>query len=143
MLSLAEHLKIESDKYVALTLEKTKGNREQACSLLGVSIATLYRIMPTGLPDYGRTPNGVPRVYLVESNGVYKIGYSSDVDNRIGKFKTSNPHIVLVKCWNAVRRHEKHLHSLFVSKRISGEWYRLDERDIDMIYAYFKDSSRL
>lgn len=71
-------------------------------------------------------------VYLMESNGLYKIGMATSLRSRLFNHKTSNPFIRLV--WAIPSSQpvvsEREWHSKFADKRASGEWFKLEEEDI-------------
>lgn len=73
---------------------------------------------------------------LVDDNKIYKIGYTRrDVNVRINEFKTGNPYeFEILKVYTTDKYGssiEKKLHSTFNSKKINGEWFQLDQEDID------------
>lgn len=77
-------------------------------------------------------------VYLVcsEINGqkLHKIGYTRrPVEKRIKEFKTGNASDIYVvdsfhSQWGT--KIEAHLHKIYKSKKIEGEWFYLNEEDI-------------
>lgn len=77
----------------------------------------------TDLEDY---------LYIIENNGSYKIGYSSDWSKRIKAYKShlGNVNVVYVtkqiNCFNL----ENYLHAIFKEQRLDGEWFNLDQEDI-------------
>ncbi len=80
-------------------------------------------------------------VYLMRSNGLYKIGRSKrHPKNRLNDFVTGNPSIELVhyiRCSN-MNQVEKELHRKYANKRVyrgkrKTEWFRLTSKDIRYI----------
>lgn len=69
--------------------------------------------------------------YLIHSNGIYKIGKSKDPKRRLQSLKTANPHVKLVAYGDGVK--EKVLHNKYDNKRINGEWFRLNNKDVENI----------
>ena len=77
-------------------------------------------------------------VYLIssETNGkyVHKIGHTKrDVEKRISEFRTGNSSIfevidIFTSKWGT--KIEAHLHRHFRLKRVGGEWFDLEEKDI-------------
>lgn len=77
-------------------------------------------------------------VYLIsariDDTKLYKIGFTKrDVEKRIYEFKTGNClefdiEYVMNSKWGT--KIEKRLHSQFKDKKISGEWFNLNEEDI-------------
>lgn len=76
-------------------------------------------------------------VYIVESFGYYKIGFAKDVDHRISDMQVGNPapikliHSFEVSGLTSTRKAESFLHSLFLSKRVNGEWFCLTDLDVE------------
>lgn len=66
-------------------------------------------------------------VYLVECNGLYKIGISADINKRILGLQTASPHpikcIAYYKTVNDARNVEAALHKVFAKYRMIGEWF--------------------
>lgn len=77
-------------------------------------------------------------VYLIcaeiEGKNLYKIGYTKrDVEKRIKEFKTGNASLFyLVDSFNSRwgTKIESQLHRIFKTKKVSGEWFDLDQTDI-------------
>jgi len=71
-------------------------------------------------------------LYIIENNGIYKIGCSSDWKKRFNNYKTHLGFVNLVyltkqpDCFNL----ENYLHSIFKDKRLTGEWFELDQEDL-------------
>jgi predicted GIY-YIG superfamily endonuclease len=59
-------------------------------------------------------------VYIIEKDGLVKIGYSMDVERRIASFAPDKVHAV----FRGTRDEEKHLHGLLRAYRERSEWYR-------------------
>ncbi len=76
-------------------------------------------------------------VYVVSNcSGHYKIGRTNNVESRIRAIQTSNPSsIELIVYFHSDDNVslEKELHCLFSSKRVNGEWFMLDNNDIDLL----------
>ena len=72
-------------------------------------------------------------IYLLSSNGLYKIGISNKPEKRLKQLKTGNPNIQLV-CYSQkvffAQWLEKHLHKLFSKDKVNGEWFKLKEESI-------------
>jgi hypothetical protein len=76
-------------------------------------------------------------VYLIRiENGLYKIGKAKNIDERIKPFKVSFP-----MSWEIIHAFMSHdyskaeitLHERFSDKRTVGEWFTLDEQDVQSI----------
>ena len=78
----------------------------------------------------------IGHVYLILDNerGWHKIGISAKVHKRLGAYDD----ITIVGLFKSadMRKDEKELHRVFSGKRVSGEWFDLDGKDIEQIQAY-------
>jgi hypothetical protein len=80
-------------------------------------------------------------VYLVtcdefSKNNLYKIGYANNIKNRISAMQTGCPYVLYAyRCYEVKNpiAVEFALHSLFDNKRKIGEWFTLDEIDINYL----------
>lgn len=78
-------------------------------------------------------------IYLLQSvSGAYKIGRSKDPDDRLRTFEVKLPfeveYVCTVETANMYEL-ERALHKQFDHKRINGEWFRLEDKDIAAIKA--------
>lgn len=67
-------------------------------------------------------------VYLIESNGLVKIGRAKDIKNRLRAYTTENPHGIRPLAYALVEdagTKELELHEHFAIKRRQGEWFDL------------------
>lgn len=84
-------------------------------------------------------------IYLVRAaTGEYKVGHSVDVGSRMKAFSVQPPfEYELVHAFPAddMAQAESILHNRFSEKRIMGEWFTLDKKDVDEIVRIvrFKD----
>lgn len=78
-------------------------------------------------------------VYLVKDipRGLYKIGKAVNVQSRMNQLKTANASIELVAWYKGVSSDERALHSIFEERRVSGEWFSLEDDQIEFIKNYF------
>jgi len=75
-------------------------------------------------------------VYVVECNGLYKIGMSGSVSRRISSLQTATPYDVkLVDTFESdvAFEMEQHLHHVFAEKNVQGEWFSLDDADLERV----------
>lgn len=72
--------------------------------------------------------------YIIESQGVYKIGKTTNIQKRLDGYDTHNPGYELIHTYSADC--EAYLHSMFSSKRIRKEWFSLDSIDIQRAREY-------
>lgn len=87
--------------------------------------------------DYSYITQG-NAVYLMECNGLYKIGFSNDVKARLQDVQISNPYTVTLEHVIYANNHaelEYELHQIFKHKNIRGEWFSLTSSDVSSIKA--------
>ena len=76
-------------------------------------------------------------VYLIRAGTLYKIGKSNDPNKRMRTFQTANPtrlEMVATISSNDAYGLESRLHRKYHRKRMSGgEWFRLDQDDVQYI----------
>jgi hypothetical protein len=82
-------------------------------------------------------------LYIIENNGLYKIGYTSDWKKRLQQYKT---HLGLVNVIYLTKQIdcfylESELHILFKDKRDIGEWFSLNNNEL--FYAIKFCSSKI
>lgn len=84
-------------------------------------------------------------VYLMRDavNGYIKIGYSQNPKYRERTLQSEKPTIELITAWCGDTKDEKELHNTFAHKRLRGEWFSLDDVDIDIISDKFKQRNQL
>lgn len=80
-------------------------------------------------------------VYLIKMGDSYKIGISRNPEQRLKEF-TKLPYPLEQICMQKVNNYyiiEEELHNKFVDKRKRGEWFDLNESDIDFIKSYLEE----
>ena len=90
-------------------------------------------------------------LYVLHCNGVYKIGITTTtITRRVKSLQTGNPYKITrywsKKCSNYVQM-EKYFHRKFAKKRLCGEWFALDDKDLEFIknckrYSIFERKAR-
>jgi hypothetical protein len=71
-----------------------------------------------------------------EFDGIYKIGITNDINSRLSSMQTGCPYnLFAFKAYEtkAPATIEKMLHIFFNKKHVRGEWFRLDEKDLQYI----------
>lgn len=76
-------------------------------------------------------------LYILHCNGVYKIGITTTtIAKRVKSLQTGNAYKITrywsKKCSNYVQM-EKYFHRKFAKKRMCGEWFALDDKDLEFI----------
>lgn len=83
-------------------------------------------------------------IYLIKDRirGFHKIGKAKNVSSRFSQLKTANPGIELVYHYRGKESDERALHSLLdaFDKRVDGEWFNLDDSDIQGFQNYFSEN---
>ena len=69
--------------------------------------------------------------YIIESQGLYKIGKALNIEKRLKGYRTHNPTFQLVK--TIPGDYENILHKAYWEKRSHLEWYKLSQEDVDEI----------
>jgi len=70
-------------------------------------------------------------VYFITDGDFTKIGVSNDPKKRLANLQTSNPkRLHLIGTLRGGYSLEKRLHAHFAERRVSGEWFKLEEADI-------------
>ena len=75
------------------------------------------------------------KTYIMhDTSGLYKIGKSTDPLKRETSLSCGNPNIRLL--FSIDYDIENELHKKFASKRVYGEWFKLNREDLDYIRNY-------
>ncbi|WP_083280330.1 GIY-YIG nuclease family protein [Pseudomonas citronellolis] len=94
------------------------------------------RLNPVEVVGQATTGEKAGVVYVLKSAYGYKVGRTRSVPNRMRAFGVQLPFVYTIPlcawfddCHSAERRY----HEMFAGKRINGEWFDLDENDIQQI----------
>ncbi len=81
------------------------------------------------------------KVYLMkdEHSGLYKIGRSINPLKRERTLQSEKPQIRLIYSFNAYCKDEIDIHEKFKDKRVRGEWFSLNEDDINYIKNFLEN----
>ena len=77
--------------------------------------------------------------YLVQSGTAYKIGRTTNVNQRFGELSYHNFEMKMISFVN--KNIEKELHRKYKEKRIKNEWFSLNDKDVDYILNLFNNPS--
>lgn len=80
-------------------------------------------------------------IYILYSCGYYKIGITTNIDKRISDLQTGNPfliQLVFFKIVNDASALESKLHKKYKNKNVLGEWFWLNNEDIQDIRSAVK-----
>ena len=78
-------------------------------------------------------------VYVLECKGRYKIGISTSPEHRITSLQIGNPFLISLvekirfNNGKEAKEAEKALHCMFESKKVRGEWFDLEKKDLNFI----------
>jgi len=80
-------------------------------------------------------------VYLIESGGLIKIGYSSNFKSRIKSYKTHNSNLNILGVFQTEKAFniESRLHKKYKDFRVNGEWFDLPKDVLCELLNYFND----
>lgn len=80
-------------------------------------------------------------IYILGSSksALHKIGYSDNPQIRITALKANVSDAKPVRIFFGTMADERALHEKFAKNRVSGEWFRLSGKDIELICKYFSD----
>jgi hypothetical protein len=79
-------------------------------------------------------------IYIIKMEKYYKIGLSRSIAVRLNSFKSLPEKIEILALEQVVddRSVESELHKMFVKKRTNGEWFILDEDEIQSAITYLQ-----
>ena len=92
-----------------------------------------YCFFKRACPHYRSLPEMFGYVYIIEHQGVYKIGKTKKLNRRLLQISPKLPYeLKLFMVIESNNRHleERWLHTWYEDKRLSGEWFALDAFDI-------------
>lgn len=74
-------------------------------------------------------------IYIAKANNNYKIGKARFYNIRLKDIRTSNPDLTLAYIFRSdnTKYVERYLHSIFLKKNVTGEWFKLSKKDIEHI----------
>lgn len=97
-----------------------------------VRLSSLDDVDPAQQPLVKERRRG--RVYFVRGGDFLKIGWSRDVDGRIGDLRASGPtQLTLLGSIAGTRDDERALHERFAEIRHHGEWFRAEPELLDFV----------
>lgn len=86
--------------------------------------------------------NHLGYIYVIEVEGHYKIGVSKNPKSRFGEYTKlyKEPSVIICEKVKGYDIMEKKLHERYSNKNERGEWFLLDEKDIEEIRNYIKEN---
>lgn len=84
-------------------------------------------------------------IYIINYENMYKIGIANDVYDRQKRIETISGHqniLIYAKQINHARKIERLLHRYFANKKTLGEWFILDENDINYVISFIDNISQ-
>lgn len=126
----ALHLYYALEEYLKLNTDTIEELREEALQEREERLAA-NRSQPIV-----KTVDRSGYVYLIEQNGLHKIGITKNLKNRMTAMKTSSGHpidLIWSMHYPAMDELEHALHVRYESKRTQGEWFNLTPEDVEYI----------
>lgn len=72
---------------------------------------------------------------IIDNDSIYKIGFTKDkIQKRINKLQTGNGYELIERYKFETKYNQKverRLHKYFNTKRLKGEWFKLDKEDVN------------
>lgn len=84
-------------------------------------------------------------IYLLESNGYYKLGRASNLQSRLNSIQVGNPMPVrlLSRAYSFYpEKDEKVMHQMFKDFKVRGEWYKLPKPLVSSIILDFYNHNK-
>lgn len=112
-------------------LEATKNRLQIKLTAVNSRISDLHKELEKDAPEIYNTTG----VYVIRSANRYKIGYASNVYDRLDQIQTGSPFrcriVIFIPCnIPHAMKLEAHLHFHFSHKRTVGEWFELNQVDL-------------
>jgi len=126
---------VSHDPTVARMLENFIESKQGKIGVLPKTFASKIDILR-------REPPTTSGVYIVRCANKYKIGHTTNFARRVKSFKTANPDDIVLEAFIGTenrlqaKRLETALHRVFDAKRIKGEWFLLNEGDLEFVNTY-------
>lgn len=95
----------------------------------------LYELRMQGIVNEKYEPT-LGYIYVIHDGYQnFKVGMTNNYTTRIRMYKTYIPYMEVVKVKRVYfyEEYEQMIHEVFKEKRISGEWFKLNESDIDWV----------
>jgi len=107
-------------------------------SILNISNNNKYEDIDIQSQENFKTKDNNNFVYIAKQtneNNIYKIGISKNINSRLKTFKTGNIFVEIIasRKTNFSREIESHLHKKLKKYKINGEWFYLEEKQIEFI----------
>lgn len=102
----------------------------------GILLSDIGRLYGISRQRVFQIYNSIGYVYLLKCGEFYKIGVSNRTANRIKNLDVGNPYPITIEMSQKVinnRQVERNLHEKFKNRKIKGEWFKLDKKDIDLV----------
>ena len=86
-------------------------------------------------PDEEKQSEAESYLYLFRhDNGLTKIGFSKNPEKREKTIQAEDPRVHMLATRKGKLSQEARLHKIFAEKRVRGEWFDLNENDIDWLF---------
>lgn len=79
-------------------------------------------------------PRGSHCVYLIACYNLWKIGYTANLPSRLSSLRNANAAPIMLEfVWPGTRATESTFHRRFAKNRRHGEWFRLSEKQVELL----------
>lgn len=75
-------------------------------------------------------------IYLIQSGNYLKIGYTTNIENRMKQYQTCNPDVFLIKIIDGEYPYENYLHKKFNKYLFKNEWFFYNKSIVDYFLNY-------
>ena len=84
------------------------------------------------------TDTSVVYIALCTHCNAYKIGTTNNLSSRTKSLRSTNPYILILYVTSGYYLMEAHFHRLFADKKINGEWFNLNNSDMQILIEGFE-----
>lgn len=134
-LQIGSSIRYDLNKVIEALEKKDKVKKVEALTFKYVKMT---QEEPLPLRDLNRKYSDFIYIMKNNENGRFKIGISNNPQVRERTLMSAEPDIKLIHQWAGCKTDEENLHIRFSNCKIRGEWFSLNEFQINEIVAYMK-----
>lgn len=134
---ITEFFGLDFDAHMTYSLMILEKLREAGPEFSAITSWNIYKAIFLYKEIYKYIFNSISYVYIMldQINGFRKIGFSKNPNYRESTLQSEKPSIVLEYKTLGRMEDEQAFQNYFNHKRIRGEWFDLDEKDVNSIYG--------